>query len=44
MVDWGLIVRAVEFEKSDIRLDIGSPELYWEAQNLSYKYSNPEAK
>jgi UTP--glucose-1-phosphate uridylyltransferase len=44
MVDWGLIVRAVEFEKSDIRLDIGSPVLYWEAQNLSYKYSNPDSK
>ena len=44
LVDWGLIVRAVEFEKSDIRLDIGSPELYWEAQNLSYKYSNPGPK
>jgi UTP--glucose-1-phosphate uridylyltransferase len=44
MVDWGLTVRAVELEKSDIRLDIGSPELYWEAQNLSYKYSNSDSK
>ncbi len=39
LVDWGLSVRAVELEKTDVRLDIGSPELYWEAQNLSYKYS-----
>ena len=44
MVDWGLAVRAVELGRSDIRLDIGSPELYWEAQNLSYKYSNPDSK
>jgi len=44
MVDWGLIVRAVEFEKSDVRLDIGSPDLYWEAQNLSYKYSKSDSK
>jgi len=44
MVDWGLTVRAVELEKNDIRLDIGSPELYWEAQNLSYKYSNHDSK
>ena len=39
MVDKGLVVRAVELEKDDIRLDIGSPELYWEAQNLSYNHS-----
>ena len=39
LVDWGLSVRAVELEKTDVRLDIGSPELYWEAQNLSYGYS-----
>ena len=39
MVEQGQIVRAVELEKDDIRLDIGSPELYWEAQNLSYNHS-----
>jgi UTP--glucose-1-phosphate uridylyltransferase len=39
MVEWGLVVRAVELEKDDIRLDIGSPELYWEAQSLSYNHS-----
>jgi len=44
MVEWGLVVRAVEFEKGDIRLHIGSPELYWESQNLSYKYSNSSSK
>ncbi len=37
MIDWGLVLRGVELENSDIRLDIGSPELYWESQNLSYK-------
>jgi UTP--glucose-1-phosphate uridylyltransferase len=44
LIDWGLVVRAVEFEKGDLRLDIGSPELYWEAQSLSYKYSNTNSK
>lgn len=39
LVEWGLVVRAVELEKEDIRLDIGSPELYWEAQSLSYNHS-----
>src|SRR5215831_571019 len=39
IVDWGLAVRAVELDKDDVRLDIGSPELYWEAQNLSYNHS-----
>jgi UTP--glucose-1-phosphate uridylyltransferase len=39
IIEWKLAVRALELEKGDIRLDIGSPELYWEAQNLSYNYS-----
>ena len=39
MVEWGLEIRAVELEEKDVRLDIGSPELYWESQNLSYKHS-----
>jgi len=30
-------VYAIELSKEDIRLDIGTPETYWEALNLSYK-------
>ncbi len=37
MVDAGLRVFAWELEDDSVRLDIGSPESYWEAQNLSYK-------
>src|SRR5206468_13005352 len=39
MVEWGLEIRAVELEEKDVRLDIGSPELYWESQSLSYRHS-----
>ena len=44
MIEWGLVIRAVELEKNDVRLDIGSPELYWESQNLSYKHSTAQGK
>ena len=40
MVDWNLNVYATKVESTEIWLDIGSPDLYWEAQNLSYKYSS----
>ncbi len=38
MVDAGLRVFAWELEDDGVRLDIGSPESYWEAQNLSFKH------
>jgi UTP--glucose-1-phosphate uridylyltransferase len=45
LVDWGLKVYAVKLDKSYSHLDIGSPERYWEALELSYKQfckrSNP---
>jgi len=45
LVDWGLKVYAVKLEKGYAHLDIGSPERYWEALELSYKQfckrSNP---
>jgi UTP--glucose-1-phosphate uridylyltransferase len=37
LVDWGLKVYAVKLDKSYSHLDIGSPERYWEALELSYK-------
>jgi dTDP-glucose pyrophosphorylase len=40
MIDWGLTVRGLELDKNSPILDIGSPELYWEAQNISYDYSS----
>jgi UTP--glucose-1-phosphate uridylyltransferase len=39
LIDWGLNVYAVKLNKDQIRLDIGSPETYWEALSLSYQHS-----
>jgi UTP--glucose-1-phosphate uridylyltransferase len=38
IVDWDLNVYTTKVASSEIWLDIGSPDLYWEAQNLSHKY------
>ena len=37
LIDWGLKVYGVKLDKSYSHLDIGSPERYWEALELSYK-------
>ncbi|MBM4400724.1 MAG: hypothetical protein FJ045_02110 [Crenarchaeota archaeon] len=37
LVDWGLKVYAVKLDNGYAHLDIGSPERYWEALELSYK-------
>jgi len=37
LIDWGLNVYAVKLDESYTHLDIGSPERYWEALELSYK-------
>jgi UTP--glucose-1-phosphate uridylyltransferase len=37
LVDWGLKVYAVKLDGSYAHLDIGSPERYWEALELSYQ-------
>jgi UTP--glucose-1-phosphate uridylyltransferase len=42
MVDWGLEVYSTRVESSEVWLDIGSPDLYWQAQNLSHKYYSHE--
>lgn len=36
LVDWGSNVYALQLNQSAVRLDIGSPETYWEALSLSY--------
>ena len=38
MVDWDLNVYTTKVASGETWLDIGSPDLFWEAQNLSYKY------
>ena len=37
LIDWGLKVYAVKLDKGYSHLDIGSPQRYWEALELSYK-------
>jgi UTP--glucose-1-phosphate uridylyltransferase len=37
VIDWGLKVYGVKLDKSYSHLDIGSPERYWEALELSHK-------
>ncbi len=38
LIDWGLSVYAVKLDKNYAHLDIGSPERYWEALELSYQH------
>jgi UTP--glucose-1-phosphate uridylyltransferase len=37
LIDWGLNVYALRLKHKTIRLDIGSPETYWEALSFSYQ-------
>lgn len=38
LIEWGCKVNAIKLRPDDLRLDIGTPESYWEAQRLSYHY------
>jgi hypothetical protein len=42
MVDWDLNVYTTKVASSEIWLDIGSPDLFWQAQNLSHKHYSHE--
>jgi len=39
LIDWGLKVYAIELKPEEIRLDIGTPDTYWDALRLSYQYA-----
>lgn len=39
LIDWKLKVYAITLKPDETRLDIGSPETYWHALRLSYKYA-----
>jgi UTP--glucose-1-phosphate uridylyltransferase len=39
LIEWGSKVHAVQLNSSHIRLDVGSPEKYWKALQLSHKYA-----
>lgn len=38
LIEWGHEVRAVKLQDGEVRLDIGTPDNYWKAQNLCYEY------
>jgi len=44
LVDWGLKVYAVKLGKEYAHLDIGSPERYWEALELSHKQATEKGR
>ena len=44
LIDRGRRVVAVKLNSDEIRLDIGTPETYWEAIKLSHEYSLGEGK
>lgn len=35
LIEWGFKVEAVKLMRDELRLDVGTPETYWEALNLS---------
>jgi len=37
LIDWGKSVYAIKLEADEIRLDVGTPETYWEALKLSFQ-------
>lgn len=37
LIDWGKSVYAIKLEADEIRLDVGTPETYWEALRLSFQ-------
>ncbi len=44
MIDWGLKVYSARAAPDEIWLDIGSPDTYWEAQNISHKHFSHESR
>ena len=38
LIDWGCTVYGVLLRESELRLDIGTPQTYWEAVKCSYEY------
>ncbi len=38
LIDWGLQVRGIKLKRSDVCLDIGTPDTYWEALNQSFHH------
>ncbi|MEM2793326.1 MAG: UTP--glucose-1-phosphate uridylyltransferase [Candidatus Methanomethylicia archaeon] len=36
LIEWGMRVEAIKLREDDVRLDVGTPETYWEALNISY--------
>jgi len=39
LVEWSKKVYAIQLKPDEVRLDIGNPEVYWEALKFSYEYA-----
>ncbi|MEM2178989.1 MAG: sugar phosphate nucleotidyltransferase [Candidatus Methanomethylicaceae archaeon] len=44
LIDWNMDVEAIKLELDDIRLDVGTPETYWEALSISFHYFSKKLK
>jgi len=44
LVEWGMNVYAVKLDQKTVRMDIGSPETYWEALFLSYRFFSKKSE
>jgi UTP--glucose-1-phosphate uridylyltransferase len=42
LIETGQRVQAIKLREDDLRLDIGTPETYWEALKLSYQHASPK--
>ncbi|MCD6563880.1 MAG: hypothetical protein J7K23_08225 [Thermoproteales archaeon] len=40
IIDWGFKVMAIKLDKDEERIDIGTPETYWEALKISYRFAS----
>ena len=39
LIEWGLKVYAIQLKPNEIKLDIGNPEMYWDALKISYDFA-----
>ena len=44
LIEWGLKVYAIKLKPDEIMLDIGNPEMYWEALKVSYDHATRKSE
>lgn len=43
LIEWGLKAYAIKLKPNEARIDIGTPETYWNALSISYSHASKEA-